>query len=191
MSQPIQGKIIQLHTYSEKFLTERYVSWLNDPEIVHFSRQRLTKHTIDSCRDYIESFENSPHSLWAIVHPELGHVGNINAYVDTENQTADLGIMIGERSAQGKGIAADAWMTATNHLFTERGMHKVTAGTMSLNTAMVRLMERTGMKPDGTRVDHYEFEGRRCDLVMAAFFKSDWPALFAEWQSHAQGKSNT
>lgn len=181
MSRSISGVSIELHEFSDEFLTERYVGWLNDPEIVRFSRQRLTAHTLESCRSYADSFAGTPHCLWAIVHPELGHIGNINAYVDQENRVADIGIMIGERAAQGKGLAADAWMTAARHLFEERGMHKVTAGTMAANTAMVRLMERTGMKPDGTRREQYEFKGTRSDLVMAAFLAEDWPQTYAAW----------
>ena len=164
-----------LESLSEKHLGDRYVSWLNDPETMRFSRHRARRHDVASCRAYIQSFEGTPHYVAAIVarDPALGHIGNINAYLDEENGTADVGIVIGERAAWGKGYGAEAWIAFCRFLFAERKLRKITAGTMALNEAMIGVMRRAGMRDDGRRVRQMLYEGQEVDVVYAALFPED------------------
>ncbi len=80
-------------------------------------------HTLESCRDYRQSFADTSNHFWAIIAHDaaLGHIGNINAYVDVENSVADVGIMIGERSAWGQGYGTEAWQAVCNYLLKECG----------------------------------------------------------------------
>ena len=45
---------IKLVKFNKKFLTKRYISWLNDKKLMRFSEQRLKKHTLNSCKKYLE-----------------------------------------------------------------------------------------------------------------------------------------
>lgn len=164
--------------FSEEHLTEKYVGWLNDPAVVRFSEQRFVKHTIESCRTYMHSYDTGPHYFWAIVSrvPTEGHIGNINAVLDINNGSADIGIIIGETSTWGKGYGREAFTAIVAFLFQDTGTRKVTAGTMAANIGMLKIMERAGMTNDGRRIRHYLFQGQEVDLVHAALFKEDWPA---------------
>jgi [ribosomal protein S5]-alanine N-acetyltransferase len=159
--------------FSERHLTLSYVAWLNDPEVMRYSEQRHKQHTIDSCRAYWQSFMGVPHYFWAIeeVDMGLGHIGNMNAYVDAWNSLADIGIMIGEKKAQGKGYGLEAWTGICNFLFTECRMRKVTAGTISLNVPMIKLMQRAGMIDDGARRRHYINSEQEVDVIHMALFR--------------------
>lgn len=119
------------------------------------------------------SFGKSPHYFWAIsvLRDKLGHIGNITAYIDEANKTADLGILIGETKAWGKGYAAEAWMAVCEHLFKKMNIRKITAGTMSCNKRMLNLMKRTGMSDDGMRIGQYIWEGKEMDVMHSAIFK--------------------
>lgn len=162
-----------IEPFQEKYLTERYVSWLNDPEVVRFSENRHRTFTLESCRAYLASFENSPHYFWAIIAKDerLGHVGNINAYVDPPNLVADIGILIGERAVWGGGIGTEAWIAVCRYLLDEVGMRKVTAGAMATNTGMLHIMKKAGMVEDGVRKRHFLADGREVDLIYAALYR--------------------
>jgi ribosomal-protein-alanine N-acetyltransferase len=163
-----------------RHLSPRYVGWLNDPETTRFSEQRRRTHTLESCRGYAASFEGTPHHFWAAVarDPAVGHIGNLNAYVNEAHGTADVGILIGERAAQGRGYATEAWLAVCDFLLRTAGMRKVTAGTLSVNAPMLRLMERAGMEPDGRRLRHHLWEGQEVDVVHAALFREPWLQRF-------------
>ncbi len=161
---------LRIVTFSEKHLTARYVSWLNDPEVVRYSEQRHKRHTLESCRAYFESFEGTPNMFLAIEKKEDGkHIGNINVYFDTPNNTADMGIIIGEKAEWGRGYASEAWNAVISHLLAT-GIRKITAGTMASNKAMLALMKKAGMVPDGTFNRQFLWEGDEIDMVHFAIF---------------------
>ncbi len=162
--------------FAESFLTESYVGWLNDPEVVRFSTQRHAVHTVESCRAYRQSYTGTPHYFWAIVENErgLGHIGNINAYVDKRDQVTDLGILLGNKAAWRRGYGCEAWLAVCRYLFEKAGMRKITAGTCASNAAMLSLMKAAGMAEDGRRARHTIVEGREVDIIYAALFRESW-----------------
>lgn len=137
--------------FGEEHMTERYVSWLNDSEVVRHSRQRERVHTLESCREYLASFEGTPNRFWALVarDEQLGHIGNANAYVD--GRSADVGILIGERGAWGHGYGSEAFAAICRHLLEEDGLDEVTAGTLPENGGMVAVMRKAGMQVERVR----------------------------------------
>jgi len=174
-----EGKIIETRRlrmvpFAESYLSSRYVGWLNDPEVVRYSEQRHKRHTLDSCRQYWQSFKDSPNFFWAIttIAPEPGHIGNINAYIDAFNSNASVGIMIGERRVWGRGYGLEAWTAVCQHLINDLGLRKVTAGTMAPNQGMRRIMEKSGMEADGRWRRHCLLEGEEVDIVFAALFSN-------------------
>ena len=74
-----------------KHLTDRYVSWLNDPTVVRYSEQRHRRHTLDSCGAFARSFSESPNYFWAIIANTTAsiHIGNLVAYIDPHNNSLD------------------------------------------------------------------------------------------------------
>lgn len=175
-SKVIETERLIIEPFGEKYLTERYVGWLNDPEVVRFSEQRFITHTLESCRAYMNSFEGTPNYFWAFVarEPDIDHIGNINAYVDTRNKVGDVGVLIGEKNYWGRGYGLEVFAAVADYLFRENHVRKVTAGTVSANKGMVRIMERAGMKEDGRRIRHALLDGQEFDVIYAALFRDDW-----------------
>lgn len=169
----IETPRMRIVPFQEHHLTDRYVGWLNDPEVVRFSDQRFRRHTISSCRDYWSSFGGTDNHFLAIEarDPSLGHIGNINVYIEARDETGDVGILLGERSIWGKGYGSEAWIAVCDYLLRQLGLRKVTAGTLSVNEGMVAIMRRAGMLQDGRRVRQQIWEGHEVDVVYAALFR--------------------
>lgn len=167
---------LRLVPFGPGHLTDRYVSWLNDPEVVRYSEQRHRRHTRESCGEFLRSFDAGPHLFWAVeAHAEgLGHIGNLTAYLDAPNGTADVGILIGAKEAWGRGYGSEAWIAACGHLLGTRGLRKVTAGTLSLNAGMLAVMRKAGMSEEGRRRRQNLCEGQEADMVLSALFREDW-----------------
>lgn len=163
----ILSERLSLIPFSEEYLSETYVQWLNDPEVVKYSEQRHRLHTLESCREYLLSFDGTPHYFWAIVchERELVHIGNINAYIDLNNSIADIGILIGNKEYWGKGYGLEAWKAVVNYMLVKLKIRKVTAGTLSNNMGMLKIIGKMGMEQDGQRKRHYLVDGQEVDLV--------------------------
>lgn len=175
----LAGVKCDLEPFADRHLTARYVGWLSDPGVVRYSEQRHRKHDLASCRAYAASFEDSPHYFWAIVarDPALGHIGNVNAYLDAHNGVADMGILVGERASWGQGFGTDAWRAACRFLLLDRGLRKVTAGTLANNHGMLAVMRNAGMREEGRRRRQALWEGSEIDMVEAGVLREEFAAF--------------
>jgi len=169
----IRTKRLRIVPFSEKHLHQKYVAWLNDPELMRYSEQRHKKHNLETCRIYWKSFEGTSNYFWAIeeIDVGLGHIGNTTAYLDEKNLLADIGILIGVREAQNKYYGTEAWIGVCNFLFNNVHIRKLTAGTLAVNTPMLKIMDRAGMIEDGIRKRHFLFEGQEVDVIHRALFR--------------------
>jgi len=150
-------------------LTQTYVAWLNDPDVVRYSEQRHKIHTLESCAAFVASFDQSPSYLWAIVQKSDGqHIGNIHADIDPNNGVADVAILIGARETWGQGYGLEAWNGVLDWLQAQQDIRKIVAGCMRSNTAMHGIMIKSGMTDDGQRPNHYLLDGNPEDLVFCA-----------------------
>ncbi|MEQ9170480.1 MAG: GNAT family N-acetyltransferase [Rhodospirillales bacterium] len=168
---------LMLQPFPDDLLTDAYVGWLNDPEVVRYSEQRHITHTLESCRDFIASFAGTPNGLWAIRDKTRGlcHIGNISTEVDPRMGTGDIRILIGDRAAWGTGLGAQAWMAVMAHLFDDLGLAQVTAGTLAGNTGMLKVMEKSGMRETHRRPGPTPIDGRAMDVIYARRRAQDWP----------------
>jgi RimJ/RimL family protein N-acetyltransferase len=161
------GSVVTLRAFTEANLTENYLGWLRDPELMRFSNQRFCSHNLDSCRAYLASFAGTNNFFLAIYH-EGAFIGTMTTYRSVFHGTADIGLLIG-RGAQGMGMGKDAWATLMSYLL-DTGMRKVTGGTLRCNEAMVRIMKGCGMQADGVRAGQELVDGIAHDMLHFAKF---------------------
>jgi RimJ/RimL family protein N-acetyltransferase len=179
-SRPIETPRLVIEPFGEPYLTDGYVGWLNDPEVLRYSDQRFRAHTRETCLSYLRSFEGTPNYFWAIrakTFPD-GLLGTATAYVDVHHHVADVGLLIGDKSDWGKGYGTELWLAVCDFLFRSATVRKVTGGTIEPNRGMLAIMERVGMVDDGRRQLHCLWEGRPVDLIHKALYRETWLERF-------------
>lgn len=154
-----------LRPFTQADVTARYLSWLNDKEITRFSELRHRATDQEGASAYVEAMTGAGNGFWAIEHHEFSHVGNIAIYFDRPNKSGDLSILLGERSVWGKGIAREAWRLVMEWALTKGDCRRVSAGTMAANTAMIRVMDRTGMTFDARHQKQFLLDNQPVDGV--------------------------
>ncbi|MBN1548074.1 MAG: GNAT family N-acetyltransferase [Syntrophaceae bacterium] len=173
MAEPLilTGRGTVLCSFTSDDITDEYIAWLNDPVVVQYSNQRFRLHTRQSSQHYLESFDNSNNLFLLIRIKESGlPIGTITAYRAVFHQTADMGIMIGNRNFWGKGIGLDAWTTLMDYLLGSLRLRKITGGTLRCNIGMVRIMERSGMQQEAIRRFQEIVDGQPEDVLYYARF---------------------
>lgn len=165
---PLKGDKVSVRPFVASDLSDAYISWLNNPEIVRFSNQRFVNHDIASVRHYFESFAGSANAFLSIEDAKNQvHVGTMTVYVQPHHGTADVGILVGKN---GNGFGKEAWALVIKWLLETCKVRKVTAGSLSCNHAMIRLMEHAGMKQEATRTAQELVNGKPQDIVYFAKF---------------------
>lgn len=146
----LSDQSIILEPANPDHINAEYLSWLNDKELMRFSRQRHFTHTRETSLAYQESFKGTNNHYWAIIEKESGKLlGTINAYVDRAGGTADVGILIGHPQARGKGYGKKAWALVLKFLFENLSLRKVTCGTVRGNAAMEGIAAHFKMQQEG------------------------------------------
>lgn len=148
----LQGQHCYLRTVTLDDCTERYVSWLNDPEVNRFLETRWIGHDLTSVRAFVADMLRHPDNyLLAICDLQTDqHVGNIKlGPISRTHRYADVSYFIGERHCWGKGIATDAIREVTKFALNDLGLHRVQAGVYNSNVASCRALERVGYRLEG------------------------------------------
>lgn len=148
----LTGDTVLLRPFADGDITNEYIAWLNDPVVVRYSNQRFVIHTYDTCAQYLSSFVGSDHLFLSVrrLSDDVA-IGTMTAYVNAHHGVADLGIMIGNRTSWGQGLGQQAWNVLLNWFIQKNSVRKVTGGAMRCNTAMIRIMEKSGMYLEAVR----------------------------------------
>ena len=164
-----ENETLRIVPFEKQHLTSQYVGWLNDPEVVQFSEQRHTKHTIKSCISYFNKQTISNNLFLAIEfkssNKTIQHIGNIGVFIDRKNAYGDLSILIGEKEFWGKGTAYKAIKGILPYLFEKEKLNLISCGTASCNLGMIKVMEKLGMTPKMTFPDRFVINNRTHNLV--------------------------
>lgn len=168
------GNKVFLRPFTALDIDASYIGWLNDPEVVRYSNQRFLVHDRESCMRYLTSFDGSANMFMSVRRLSDGcPIGTLTAYVSRHHGTVDVGIMIGDKSIWGQGYGQDAWDLLTNWLLQRKDVRKLTAGTLTCNYGMIKIMEQSGMKLEAVRKAQEIVDGYPVDILYFAKFNVD------------------
>lgn len=162
---------IECFVLEPELVTPAYVQWLNDPVVNRFLESRFATHGIDDTRDFVAKQLADPGTLFLGVRSlELGrHVGNVKmSPINRTHGLGEIGIMIGDREAWGRGIGTDALNVIADIARDEIGLRKLTAGCYASNAGSVSAFRKAGFTIEGVRPRHFILDGKPEDFVLMA-----------------------
>lgn len=145
---------VTLRRVTQSDVTARYLEWMGDPDVTRFLEARHSEHSLESLRAYVaEHGDRADTLLLAIIDGADGlHVGNVKVGpLDPHHGTADLGIMLGEKSVWGRGLGTESIRQATSLAFEELGARKLTASCYGGNGSSAAAFRRAGWHYEGKR----------------------------------------
>jgi ribosomal-protein-alanine N-acetyltransferase len=172
----IEGQKIRLCVLDPQADLHAYERWVNDTETTeHMSigRYPITKTKLI---EYIKRYNSSQDFLLGIFLKEDDrHIGNITLhYIDTQNRSAEIGILIGEKDCRGHGYGREAVAVLAAHAFNRLGLHKLTTGMVEGNIASQRMFEKAGFVQEGRLRESFYINGRYCDCLRYGLIASEW-----------------
>jgi RimJ/RimL family protein N-acetyltransferase len=94
--------------------------------------------------------------------------------VQWTNQTAMLGINIGDPAYWSKGYGTDAMRLIVGYGFRELNLHRITSSTISYNTRSIGVHEKVGFKREGIQRESIQREGQRFDVIHFGILRHEW-----------------
>jgi RimJ/RimL family protein N-acetyltransferase len=150
--------------FSESDISDNYLSWLNDSYHMQFSDQQLKVHTVETAKDYIDSFKNTANLFLKILNNSGVMVGTLTVYIDVIMDIHNCGILI-DSNLGGKGYGKKAWTALTRQVCPSLGARRIVAGTVESNFAMIKLFEASDMSFE-TRLHDEKHYGRKSHDVL-------------------------
>jgi|APFre7841882724_1041349.scaffolds.fasta_scaffold35743_2 RimJ/RimL family protein N-acetyltransferase len=173
----LKGKSIYLRPLLEEDAEGEYLHWFNDDEVCRGNSHHVIPYTKEKILGYIRhARESTDEFILAIALNENGkHIGNI-AFQEINHiyRSADLTIIIGDKSAWGKGYGFDAAGLLLRHGFNTMNLHRISCATFDTNPAMKKLALSLGMKEEGRRIEAAYKDGNYVDIIEYGILKSDF-----------------
>ena len=173
----INPETIFLRQLTISDVTDRYLGWLNDPEINRFLEIRHSPPiTIEDAIKFIENCEKSHRHHWGIF-VEGAHVGNISCSLYNHTyKWVDISNLIGEKEYQKSDLCKIALSNAMQYLFDVSGFHRIQAGTYNIHFAGITLLTNLGFKKEAVLREAAIVDDKYVDSLKFGILANEWAA---------------
>lgn len=182
----IYGEHVRLRAV-ERDDIQHYYAWVNDPEVT----RNLALYLPMSNRDEEQWFERATQGdanerpLAIEVHD--GHswklIGNCGVFsIEWVNSSAELGIMIGEKSAWNQGYGTEVMTLLLRHCFETLNLNRVFLRVYADNPRGIRAYQKAGFVEEGRMREAVFKHGRYDDVILMSVLRSEWQARIKEKQ---------
>lgn len=151
-------------------------AYASDPEVARLTTWEAHR-TLDDSLQYLERvrtwYDEGFGGPWGLVLKGTGTlVGTCGLAVVPEHYRAELGYAIA-RSCWGQGLMTEAARAAIHFGFVSLGLNRIEARCWLDNIASARVMEKCGMKYEGTLREQIFIKGRFDTLLIYSILRGD------------------
>ena len=172
LPEPLQGGLVTLKAFQTHHIyAPEYLSWLRDPEVVRTLNLPAYLETLlelNELEEYCHRLIASDRDVFVALHSAKNDefIGTCKiAHIDWYAATADIGIMIGNKSYWGKGVASLAIADMIKIANEEYDLNKLYAGIASGNIGSGKVLEKNGFVIEGIRKQHLFYSGEFYDQI--------------------------
>ena len=171
------GEKIYLRGLERSDLEGAYFQWLNDYDITKHLESGIFPNSMEAMEKYFDSIKQSPDNIFlAIIERETDrHIGNIKiGNINWVRRVADIGWLIGEKDAWGKGYGTEALKLVVDYCFRRLNLHKVFAGIAAPNLASKKMCEKVGFSLEATLRKEAYVNGEYCDVMYFGLLREEY-----------------
>jgi len=172
----IYGERVRLRANEREDL-EKFYAWVNDPEVTQGLALNMPmsmaeeEKWLNAQRDPYEkplSIEVRRGKGWKLI-------GNCGVFgFEVANRTAELGIMIGDKSEWNKGYGAEVMDLLLRHCFGTLNLNRAFLRVYAANVRAVRSYEKAGFILEGRLREAVYKNGKYDDVLIMSVLRSEW-----------------
>ena len=170
------GKKYFLRIFSTKDVSKEYIDWLNNPKVNSHLEVRHNKQTRENVENYIKDFHDVDNKyLWGVYDIKTKkHIGTINIVVNRYN-SAEIGLMIGDKSYWGKLASDEAIKMVVDFAFKTLKINRITGGTYAENIGMIFTFKSLGFRREAVLKESViGRNGKYSDIYRWAILAHEW-----------------
>ena len=187
LHKPLKGDRFTLRPFTEKDISDRYIGWLNDPEVNRFLEVRFVHQTHETVLKFVQSFYGDLEKyMWGIFPNDAAEpVGTTTLFdINRNHETGVIGLMIGEADYWGEGASTEALELLLGFAFETLGLHRARGASWALNHGINFTLKRLGFTLEGTE--------RKALAISPGIYTDEyhWGILAEEWRASRQSASS-
>ena len=180
----LEGEQYDLLPFTEELISERYIGWLNNPEVNQFLEVRFQTQTQETVRSFVRSFyQETEKYMWGIFPKgEVEPVGTATLQSISRHHggSGEIGLMIGKKDYWGRGASMEAMKLVMRFGFMELGLRRFTGGCYAPNSGMSFTFKRLGFRLEGKLVKAFAVSsGQYVDGYRWGILREEWDPLNA------------
>ena len=173
----LTGPRVRLRALCAADVDGPYLAWFNDGEVSRLNSHHVFPYTRDAALRWVAALPDRRDALVLAIELDGRHVGNISLQdIDAVGRSAELAIVVGDRTVWGKGIGLEAAQVLVAHGFSALNLHRIGCGTVAANVGMRRIAERLGMTQEGVRREAVWTDGGYHDVIEFGLLAGEFEA---------------
>jgi diamine N-acetyltransferase len=155
------------------------VAWRNDPAVRDYIMGYRFPVTAEMEADWVERVLKDQGRTRLVLAIEDLRDGALVGFVylsdiDWISRTAEFGILIGDKSRQGRGFGHEALELIVAHAFGVMGLERIFLRVAAYNRPAIQLYRRFGFVDEGRMRRHVLLANRRHDVLLMGLLRSEF-----------------
>ena len=152
----------------------RFLPWVADVEVTRYLGRRTGAALYQEVDFFKRAGESKTDVLW-VIDFDAKTVGAIGIHnISWQNALGTTGILIGDKTAWGKGVASEAMELRTRYAFRELNLRKLITEVFVDNAPSRRALEKSGYRTVGVHKEHFFTGGKWHDVWIGEVLRSEW-----------------
>lgn len=153
-----------------------YTKWMNDKEVSENIGSYTKLFTLNSEKEWLEN--NKDYNFAIVLKNNHKLIGNISLMdINNINQTAILGIFIGEKENRNKGYGKESIKLLLNYGFNTLNLNNIMLTVYSFNERAIKTYEKIGFKKIGIRRNSIYRDNELYDVIYMDILKDEFNSL--------------
>lgn len=180
----ISGMRVRLRG-AERSDLEKFMVWVNDPEVTAGLTLFLPMSSIDEEKWFDHAMQRPQEEKPLVIDMKDGAawrlIGNSSFFsFDWVVRSAEVGIMIGEKTVWNQGYCSEVMTLLLRHGFDTLNLNRIYLRVYAENKRAIRAYEKVGFVHEGRMRQAAYKNGSYCDVLFMSVLKEEWDALAKE-----------
>jgi RimJ/RimL family protein N-acetyltransferase len=176
----IYGERIRLRGVEREDLP-KFVEWLNDPEIIENLVMVLPMSTAEEDRWFEKLADRPPEERPLVIEMKTEQgwrmIGNSDFHnIEWKNRSAEVGIVIGDKSVWNQGYGTEAMRLLVRHGFGTLNLNRIYLRVYEPNKRAIHAYEKAGFVLEGSLRQARYKNGLYQDEFIMSVLRSEWDA---------------
>jgi len=166
-----------LRALTERDASDRWASWMSDPEVLYMLNAPARRMTKSDIVKYIRTFDQKAHQLLGIFEKQSGkHIGFFTIDIKSAQGQGLVNLLIGEPEFRNHGVLSDVRRQFAEYFFETLGLKTMMATALSRNKIILDTLLKAGWVLEKTLRQNVKShaDGTMLDLCLLSLTRETW-----------------